>query len=67
MGGVGWGGFSVTGLGLDFLKKDFNLHRVLLFTFSKKHSGSKVGKDTKTERFSLFFLSVMSKHGSFYL
>lgn len=64
--GVGEGA-SLYGHRLGFFKS-FNLHRVLLFTFSKKHSDSTVGKESKTERFSFFvFLSVMSKHGSFYL
>lgn len=50
-GGCGLGA-SVYGHRLGFFKK--NLHWVLIFTFWKKHSDTKVGKDTKTERFSFF-------------
>ena len=66
--GCGWWGLvaSVYGHRLGFFLKNFNLHRVLLFTFLKKHSGS---RPVKIQRLiaSLIFISVMSKHGSFYL
>lgn len=56
------------GIGLDFFfLMNFKLHRVLLLTFSKNHPTVRSAKIQKLSASLSFFLSVMSKHGSFYL
>lgn len=56
------------GIGLDFFfLMNFKLHRVLLLTFSKNHLTVRSAKIQKLSASLSFFLSVMSKHGSFYL